>query len=67
MLSSKQIKDLPKGKYSNLELHKIYPNHGLAKRTTVINVDKYGNQVSSLSSRNVGTKTVLLGRKQAII
>jgi hypothetical protein len=36
MLTSKQIKELPKGEYTNADLHRIYSNHGKKNRLQVM-------------------------------
>jgi ligand-binding sensor protein len=66
MLTKKQIKELPKGTYSNLQLHEKFPdNFGKARRIGQIPVDKLGNFCNVLSQDFHELKRVLLGRKEA--
>lgn len=47
MLTSKQIKSLPKGEYTNMDLAKKFGHHGKQNRQISLPVDKNGNLVNT--------------------
>lgn len=65
MLTKKQISELPKGEYTNLQLNSMFNNHGKNNRKTLIPVDKHGNITEMLSRSFVGHKEVLLNRAKS--
>lgn len=48
MLTSKQIKDLPKGTFKNSDLARISPSHGRNNRVVRFPVDKHGNVIHNI-------------------
>lgn len=56
MLTSKQIKSLPKGMHKNSDLAAKFKTHGKPERVHKIPVDKHGNVVDMISVLQGKTK-----------
>lgn len=48
MLTKKQVKDLPKGTFSNAQLAEAFPTHGKSNREVTLPVDQKGDVISNL-------------------
>lgn len=65
MLTSKQIKELPKGEYSNTQLAVKFPTHGKRSRVSNVPVDRLGNMVNVLSAKFVRVQPMRLNRQMS--
>lgn len=61
MLTKKQISELPKGEYTNSQLHEYSPKHGNRYRFHNLPVDRFGDVVFE-TKKIAGHKRMLLGR-----
>lgn len=67
MLTAKQIKDIPKGRWSNIQLSAVYKNHGKQERQVSLPCDIHGNVLTNhkdLANKYHHMQVMRLNRQQ---